>query len=153
MITSSGHSDLYRQTSEAHLLVMWKVVGVYKRIQPGAQRCINLCGRKVNPLLDVCLHIRIKAMRTCRLQMKLLLTRKQGKRTASIAVFPNNPFSASRAKYRAMALLSQTPPCGVSSVGTCDGNQTATLKQTAEFARAPRCVLRPCQAPFRKGSA
>ena len=39
--------------------------------------------------------------------------------TASKVVVPKRPLSAILATYRAMALLSNTPPWGVSSVGTC----------------------------------
>ena len=61
------------------------------------------------------------------MQLQRTLCKATPTLTKSIAVLPNRPLSAKRATYLAMALLSQTPPCGVSRVGTC-GSATSTVK-------------------------
>ena len=99
-----------------NLFVIGDHTGVEQWVNPGGQRCIDLDCREIDPLLDVCLEGKYQRQLSGRVQA--VASDMAGSPTMSMAVLPNRPLSARRATYRAMALLSHTPPCGVSRVGT-----------------------------------
>ena len=109
-----------------NLLVVGEIARIQQWVEHRVEGCTDFSGGEVNPLLDMGLDRDISDIQTqadghpasCRAPCASILT-------MSMAVLPNKPLSASRATYRAMALLSHTPPCGVSRVGTCPSIQAS----------------------------